>query len=158
NTDADDSTLSRAARAGVLLAHLRRGDRVAKLQAIDRVHSSYDAAKRREVTFVVRLRRAAERVTGAARVESGRRPGQIAAREAAAIHLVTQRDRVLDAVLLRNEIRHHPAELGADDVARLDLVHEVLDAKRRVAGIQLELDLSFGRRPDRARLGRAVVI
>ena len=64
-----------------LLADSRRRDRIAELEAVDDVHAANHAAERGEVSLVVRLRRDAKRVAGTPRIEAGRGPAQIAARE-----------------------------------------------------------------------------
>jgi hypothetical protein len=77
---------------------------------IDHVHARNDATERREVAFVVRLWRDAQRVTGPARVETGRRPRDSAAIEAEQVHLVSERGCIADGRLLIDEVRDDSAE------------------------------------------------
>src|SRR6188474_1861676 len=93
-----------------------RRDLVAELELIDDLHTAHHTAECGEVAFVVGLRCVAERVPGPAGVEARGRPAQIAARQSATGHLITQCGCVPDGLLLCDEVGNEARELRADDV------------------------------------------
>ena len=60
-----------------LLEHARCEDLVTQFEPINDVHAFYDMPKCREITFVVRLWRVAERIAGPAGIEARRSPGKV---------------------------------------------------------------------------------
>src|SRR3954466_2593737 len=122
--------------------HSQADDSVAELYTVNDVHSASHATERREISFVVRLRRVVQRVARTSRVEASAGPRQIAARKAMTVHLVALNQRVANRRFLIDEVRHNARELAAHDRALIENACERVHGERRVGGVELELDLS----------------
>src|SRR5690242_10554651 len=74
-----------------------------------------------------------------------------------AIHFVALDSRVANRRLLIDEVRHDARELAADNVPAVENARHRVHRQRRIAGVQLELDIAaYGSHPG-ARKRLAVV-
>ena len=139
------------ALARIANARFARYDPIAKLDPIDDVLSDDDSPERCEIAFVVWLRRVVERVARTSRIQSRARPGEIAAREAMAIHFVALHRGIANRRLLIDEVRNDARELRTHDRSRARDALERIHRQRCITCVELDLDGTARRFPARAR-------